>query len=89
MRAFNTGPEIQYPTEALFRYGVGAVVIHFGLEPDGSIRSRTIAAAIPPGPLAEAVQVTLDQWNIEKSSRAAPGCLMPSSFYFSVRFVLR
>ena len=26
MRSFNTGPEIEYPTEALFRYGVGAVV---------------------------------------------------------------
>ena len=29
MRGFNAGPEIEYPTEALFRYGVGAVVAHF------------------------------------------------------------
>lgn len=88
MRALNTGPEIEYPTEALFRYGVGAVVMHFGLAPDGTVRSRTIAASIPQGPLADAVEKTLDQWRIERSS-AAPGCRMPSSFYFSVRFVLR
>jgi outer membrane biosynthesis protein TonB len=89
MRAFNTGPEIEYPTEALFRYGVGAVVMHFGLDANGTVRSRTIAAAVPAGPLAEAVEATLQQWRIEKSSSSAPGCRMPSSFYFSVRFVLR
>jgi hypothetical protein len=89
MRAFNTGPEIEYPTEALYRYGVGAVVMHFGLEPNGTVRSRTIAASIPPGPLAEAVENTLGQWRVEKAPNARPDCRMPSSLYFSVRFVLR
>lgn len=89
MSAFNTGPEIEYPTEALFRYGVGAVVMHFGLAPDGTVRSRSIAASVPPGPLANAVEATLDQWRIEKSSSSAANCRVPASFYFSVRFVLR
>jgi hypothetical protein len=89
MRAFNAGPELQYPTEALFRYGVGAVVMHFALEPDGAVRSRTIAASVPPGPLAEAVGATLDDWRLEKASGSAPDCRAPPSFYYVIRFVLQ
>ena len=70
-------------------YGVGAVVMHFGLAPDGAVHSRTIAASIPAGPLADAVEKTLGQWRIEKSPGSAPDCRMPSSFHYSVRFVLR
>jgi hypothetical protein len=88
MRAFNAGPEVQYPSEALFRYGVGAVVAHFALDADGSVRSRTIAASIPPGPLAEALEKTLPDWQIEKSSTARPNCRIPSSHYVAMRFVL-
>jgi hypothetical protein len=89
MRGFNSGPQIQYPTEALFRYGVGAVVAHFALNPDGTVRSRTIAASIPPGPLAEAFEKTLPNWQVEKSSTARPNCRIPSSYYVAMRFVLR
>ena len=89
MRSFNTGPEIEYPTEALFRYGVGAVVAHFALDADGGIRARTIAASIPPGALAEAVEATLPQWRVEKDPRSAASCRIPASYYFMVRFVLR
>lgn len=89
MRAFNAGPELQYPTEALFRYGVGAVVMHFALDPDGTVRSRTIAAAVPPGPLAEAVGATLDDWRIEKAAGSSPGCRAPPSLYYAIRFVLQ
>ena len=88
LRAFNDGPEISYPTEALFRYGVGAVVAHFALNPDGTIRAHTIAAAVPPGALGEAVEKTLPQWKVEKSTRAAANCTIPSSHYVMVRFVL-
>jgi hypothetical protein len=88
LRAFNSGPEIKYPTEALFRYGVGAVVAHFALNPDGTIRGHTIAASVPPGPLGEAVEKTLPQWKVEKSTRAAANCTVPSSHYVMVRFVL-
>ena len=88
MRAFNSGPDIQYPTEALFRYGVGAVVSHFALDADGTVRSRTIAASIPPGSLGEAVAATLDQWRVEKDSRSAANCTIPPSHYVMVRFVL-
>jgi hypothetical protein len=89
MRAFNAGPELQYPTEALFRYGVGAVVMHFALQPDGAVRSRTIAASVPPGPLAEAVGATLDNWRIEKASGSSPDCRAPPSLYYVIRFVLQ
>jgi hypothetical protein len=89
MTGMNTGPEIEYPTEALFRYGVGAVVAHFALDADGSVRARTIAASVPPGPLAEAVEATLDNWQIEKVQGSPPGCAIPSSHYAVVRFVLR
>ena len=88
MRAFNAGPELVYPSEALFRYGVGAVVMHFGLEPDGAVRSRTIAASVPPGPLGEAVAVTLDNWRIEKASDALD-CRAPPSLYYVILFVLQ
>jgi hypothetical protein len=89
MRAFNGGPELEYPTEALFRYGVGAVVMHFALEPDGAVRSRTIAASVPPGPLGEAVAATLDNWRIEKASGSATDCRAPPSLYYVIRFVLQ
>jgi hypothetical protein len=88
MRASNSGPEIEYPTEALFRYGVGSVVAHFALEPDGSIRARTLAASVPPGPLGAAVEATLDHWRIEKEPSSAAGCHVPPSYYVMVRFVL-
>jgi hypothetical protein len=89
MRAFNAGPELKYPTEALFRYGVGAVVMHFALEPDGAVRSRSVAASIPPGPLGEAVAASLDNWRIEKASGSPPNCRAPPSLYYVVRFVIR
>ena len=89
MRAFNAGPEIKYPSEALFRYGVGSVVAHFAMNPDGTIRAHTIAASIPPGPLAEAVEKALPNWRVEKSSTAAANCRIPPSHYVMVRFVLR
>jgi outer membrane biosynthesis protein TonB len=89
MRAFNTGREIVYPAQALYRYGAGAVVMHFALQPDGSVRARTIAASIPPGPLAEAVEATLPNWQVEKAANAPASCRVPSSYYFVVRFVLR
>jgi hypothetical protein len=73
----------------LYRYGAGAVVMHFALDPDGSVRTRTIAASIPPGPLAEAVEAALPNWQVEKASNAPASCRIPSSFYFTVRFVLR
>jgi hypothetical protein len=89
MRALNDGPEVQYPSEALFRYGVGAVVAHFALDADGTVRARTIAASIPPGPLAEAFAKTLPNWRVEKSATARANCRIPSSHYFTMRFVLR
>jgi hypothetical protein len=88
MRASNAGPEIKYPTEALFRYGVGAVVAHFALNADGAVRAHVIGASIPPGPLAEAVDATLDQWRIEKDPRSPASCRIPPSHYVMVRFVL-
>jgi hypothetical protein len=89
MRAFNTGPDIAYPTEALFRYGVGAVVVHFALEADGTVRARTVAASIPPGPLAEAVEATLGQWRVERDPSSPANCRIPPSDYMMVRFVLQ
>ena len=89
MRAFNAGPELKYPTEALFRYGVGAVVMHFALEPDGTVRSRSVAASVPPGLLGEAVEATLDNWRIEKTSGSPPNCRAPPSLYYVVRFVIQ
>jgi hypothetical protein len=56
--------DLPAPSEALFRYGVGAVVAHFALDADGTVRARTIAASIPPGPLAEAFAKTLPNWRV-------------------------
>lgn len=89
LRAFDTGPEIQYPAEALLRYGVGAVVVHFALDATGNIRARTIAASIPSGPLAEAVEKTLPQWRLDKAPGSSPDCRVPPSWYFPVHFILK
>jgi hypothetical protein len=65
------------------------VVAHFALDADGTVRARTIAASIPPGPLAEAFAETLPNWRVEKSATARANCRIPSSHYFTMRFVLR
>jgi hypothetical protein len=88
LRTVTTGAEIEYPPEALSRYGVGAVVVHIGLDSSGAAASRRIAAAIPPGVLADAVQKVVGQWTVEKDPTSAPNCSMPPSTYVNVRFVL-
>lgn len=88
VRTIRDGGALAYPPEALDRYGVGAVVLHVGLEADGSATSRTIAAAIPPGVLADAVEKASADWLVEKDPRSSPGCRMPSSAYVNVRFTL-
>jgi hypothetical protein len=80
--------EVEYPPEALNRYGVGAVVLHMGLDAAGTVTSRTIAASIPPGVLADAVEKAADEWHVEKNPSSPAGCRMPSSTYVNVRFLL-
>ena len=48
----------------------------------------TIAAAIPPGVLAESVERVVNDWRVEKDPGSAAGCRIPSSAYVNVRFVL-
>ena len=81
-------PQPVYPQETLERYGVGAVVVHLGLDTGGAVVSRTIAAAIPSGPLADAVEAVVDQWRVEKDPASPADCRMPSSWFTRVRFVL-
>lgn len=88
MRSANTGPEIEYATPALFRFGVGAAVAHFALNADGTIRARTLAASIPPGALGDSVEATLGEWRIEKDPRSPTSCRVPPSYYVMVRFIL-
>jgi hypothetical protein len=80
--------EVVYPPAALNSFGVGAVVLHFGLDSAGAVTSRTIAAAIPPGALADAVAETADEWHVEKDPAAPASCRMPPASYVNVRFVL-
>jgi hypothetical protein len=88
MRTVRGEQPIEYPPEALDRYGLGAVVVHLGLAPTGETTSRTIAAAIPPGVLAAAVAKVYGAWYAEVDPRSPAGCRIPSSVYSSVRFVL-
>ena len=60
------GGELSYPPDVLSRFGVGSVVVHFGLDSAGAVTSRAVAAAIPAGALAEAVEDVADEWRIEK-----------------------
>jgi hypothetical protein len=82
------GAQVEYPPEALDRYGVGAVVLHMGLDPAGAVTSRTIAASIPPGVLADAVEKIAAEWLVEQDPSSPAGCRMPSSTYVNVRFLL-
>jgi outer membrane biosynthesis protein TonB len=88
MRTIRNGAEVEYPPEALDRYGVGAVVVHFGLDSIGAVTSRTIAAAIPLGVLADAVEEVADEWRVEPDPSSRFGCRIPPSTYVNVRFVL-
>jgi hypothetical protein len=88
IRTVRDGAALAYPPEALDRYGVGAVVLHIGLEADGAAASRTIAAAIPPGVLADTVERASADWRVEKDPSSSSGCRMPSSAYVNVRFTL-
>ena len=66
MNVRRDGAQIVYAPEALSRYGVGAVVLHIGLDASGAVTGRTIAAAIPPGVLADAVAAVADEWRVER-----------------------
>ena len=88
MRTIRNGAQVEYPPEALERFGVGAVVVHLALDTNGAITQRTIAAAIPPGVLADSVEKVADEWRIEKDPSSVAGCRIPSSAYVNVRFVL-
>jgi hypothetical protein len=81
--------QIDYPVQALERYGVGAVVLHMGLDAGGDITSRKVAVAIPPGVLAAAVEQAAGEWRIERDASSPRDCRMPSSAYVNVRFVLQ
>ena len=90
MRSFSAGPEIEYPTEALDRYGVGAVVAHFG---SGRRRRRHVLARSPqrsrPARWPKPSKRRSRKWRVEKDPRSAAGCRIPASYYVNVRFVLR
>jgi hypothetical protein len=88
IRTIRDGVALAYPPEALDRYGVGAVVLHVGLDAGGDAASRTVAAAIPPGVLADAVERASADWRVEKDPSSSSGCRMPSSAYVNVRFTL-
>jgi hypothetical protein len=80
--------QVRYPPEVLDRFGVGVVVVHFGVDASGATTSRAIGAAIPPGALGDGVAAVMGDWRTEKDPSSAPSCRMPSSFFYPVRFVL-
>jgi hypothetical protein len=88
LRVDRGGAQIRYPPEALDRFGVGAVVVHFDVDASGAAMSRAIGAAIPSGALGDGVAAAMGDWRTDKDPNAAPGCRMPSSFFYPVRFVL-
>ena len=87
MRSIRDG-ELSYPPDVLSRFGVGSVVVHFGLDSAGAVTSRAVAAAIPAGALAKSVEDAAGEWRIEKDPESARDCRIPSSAYVNVRFVL-
>lgn len=88
MRSVRESGQLSYPPEVLARFGVGSVVVHFGLDSKGAVTSRTIAAAIPSSALAQAVEAAAARWRIEQDPTSARNCRIPSSAYVNVRFVL-
>jgi hypothetical protein len=88
LRVNRGATQIRYPPEALERFGVGAVVVHFGVDSSGAATSRTIAAAIPPGALGDGVAAVIGDWRTEKDPSSAPSCRVSPSFFYPVRFVL-
>jgi TonB family protein len=88
LRVSRGDTQVRYPPEVLDRFGVGVVVVHFGVDASGAATSRTIGAAIPPGALGDAVAAVMEDWRTEKDPSAAPSCRMPPSFFYPVRFVL-
>jgi hypothetical protein len=88
LRVLRGGAELDYPAEALDRYGAGAVVVQLGVNAGGAATGSTIAAAVPPGTLAQAVAAVMHDWRTEKDPSAAPTCRMPGSVFVPVRFVL-
>src|SRR6185503_1322330 len=67
-------PKPTYPKVVANQGGVGAVVVHIGLDADGNIVKRQIAAVAPTGPLREAVEAVFEQWRFERHPASAPDC---------------
>lgn len=88
VRTIRSNADIVYPPQALDRYGVGAVVLQMSLDATGAVTQRTIAAAVPPGVLGEAVAKAAIEWRAEKDPASPAGCRMPASAYVNIRFVL-
>jgi hypothetical protein len=88
IRVTRAGAQVVFPAEALDRWGVGAVVVHLALDANGATTSRGIAAAVPPGALAEGISPAVAGWNTEKDRSAAPGCVMPTALFVPMHFVL-
>ena len=82
-------PRPEYPRDVLTEGGVGAVVAHLSLDTEGNISKRHIAAAVPPGPLGDAVAAVYEQWRFEQHPSSAPDCSLRSSNYFLLQFVLQ
>jgi hypothetical protein len=81
-------PKPEYPRQVLTRYGVGAVVLLMNLDATGNILSRYVVAAVPSGPLAEAVGAVADRWRVELTKASTPDCRMPRARYVQVQFVI-
>jgi hypothetical protein len=88
MRVIRTGGQIEFPREALDRWGVGAVVVYLAVDAEGATTSRGIGAAVPPGVLADGIAAAIGGWRTEKDSSAAPDCVMPTALFIPMHFVL-
>lgn len=67
-----SAPSPRYPIMAQRRKLEGQVVVHFTIQPDGSVASPRVVSADPPGVFDEAAIVAASRWRFEAGSRSVP-----------------
>lgn len=81
-------PPPAFPTDAMMRFSVGAVVVRLSLDEGGAVTQIGALAFAPDNSFAEAVDAVAPLWRVERAPDAPSGCRMARSGDLrEVRFV--
>lgn len=80
---------IKYPTSALYRGLIGAVVLKLDIDNEGRISKPEVLASVPAEGFADEILENIGTAKFSRHKDAEPGCMMFSpSYVFTMRFYI-